>query len=73
MVSVTRIMEKTLFSFAKQWIAGDTLENALSSARQTYKKKMNVIINKLGEYNTSKKIIAETVSEYQTILSSLKK
>lgn len=73
MVSVTRIMEKALFGFAKQWIAGDTLENALSSARQTYKKKMNVIINKLGEYNTSKKIIAETVNEYQTILSSLKK
>ncbi|MEK6964590.1 MAG: proline dehydrogenase family protein, partial [Thermoproteota archaeon] len=43
------------------------------SARQTYKKKMNVIINKLGEYNTSKKIIAETVNEYQTILLSLKK
>ncbi|MEK6965857.1 MAG: proline dehydrogenase family protein [Thermoproteota archaeon] len=73
MVSVTRIMEKALFGFAKQWIAGDTLDDALRSARQTYKKKMNVIINKLGEYNTSKKIIAETVNEYQTILLSLKK
>jgi proline dehydrogenase len=66
-------MEKALFGFAKQWIAGDTLDDALRSARQTYKKKMNVIINKLGEYNTSKKIIAETVNEYQTILLSLKK
>jgi len=73
MVSVTRIMEKALFGFAKQWIAGDTLDDALSSARQAYKKKMNVIINKLGEYNTSKKVIAETVNEYQTILLSLKK
>lgn len=73
MVSVTRVMEKALFGFAKQWIAGDTLDDALSSARKTYKKKMNVIINKLGEYNTSKKIIEETVNEYQTVLLSLKK
>ena len=66
-------MEKVLFAFARQWIAGQSIEDALSSARSSYKKDMNVIINKLGEYNTSKKVIQNTVQEYQTILSALRK
>lgn len=65
-------MEKVLFVFARKWIAGDTIDDALKSAQDSYKKKMNVIINKLGEYHTSKRIINQTVSEYKTILSSLK-
>jgi len=59
--------------FAKQWISGETVEDALYSAQQAYKKQMNVIVNKLGEYHTSKKQIAITVKEYQKILSSLRK
>jgi len=73
MVSGIKIMEKVLFVFAKQWIAGNSIDDALISAQLAYKNKMNVIINKLGEYNKSKKAIDETVKEYQTILSSLKK
>ena len=64
-------MEKALFRFANQWIAGDTISDALESAKDAYKKKMNALINKLGEYNTSNRIIQYTVDEYQTILSSL--
>lgn len=73
MVSVTRLMEKALMGIAKQWIAGDTINDALNSARLSYKNRMNAIINKLGEYHTSKKIVSNTVKEYQTILSSLRK
>lgn len=65
------MMEKALFRFANQWIAGDTISDALESAKDAYKKKMNALINKLGEYNTSNRIIQYTVDEYQTILSSL--
>lgn len=71
MVSGTKIMEKVLFVFARKWIAGDTIDDALMSAQDSYKKKMNVIINKLGEYHTSKRMINQAVTEYKTILSSL--
>ena len=70
-MSSSNLMEKTLFRFANQWIAGDTVSDALESAKDAYKKKMNALINKLGEYNTSNRIIQYTVDEYQTILSSL--
>lgn len=66
-------MEKVLFKFAKQWIAGSTINDALSSAKDTYKNGRNVIINKLGEYHTSKRQISATVSEYQKISNSLRK
>ncbi len=72
MVSATRLMEKALMGIAKQWIAGDTIDDALNSARLSYKNRMNAILNKLGEYHTSKKIVSNTVKEYQTILSSLR-
>ena len=66
-------MEKVLFRFAKQWIAGNTIDDALESARTAYKHNYDVIINKLGEYHTSKKAIGNTVKEYQKILNSLRK
>jgi len=62
-----------LFKVAKQWIAGDTIDDALITARKAYQSGRNVIINKLGEYHTSKKQIEITIKEYQKILSSYKK
>ena len=66
-------MEKILFGFAKQWIAGNTIDDALSAAQSSYKNGMGVIINRLGEYHTSKQIIERTIDEYKTIMSSFKK
>lgn len=71
--SSTQIMEKVLFGFAKQWIAGNTIDNALSAAQTSYKNGMGVIINRLGEYHTSKQIIEKTINEYKIIMSSFKK
>ena len=67
------LMEKFLFRIAKQWIAGDSLEQALESARLAYEEGMDAIINKLGEHLTSKTQIENTVKEYIAIVSSLKK
>jgi len=67
------LMEKILFGVAKQWIAGDTIDDALSAAQVSYKNGMSVIINKLGEYHTSKNIIENTISEYKTIINSFRK
>jgi len=71
--SATRLMEKVLFKVAKQWIAGDTIDDALEAAKDAYKNKRHAIINKLGEYHKSKTPIKKTISEYQIIINSFRK
>ena len=66
-------MEKILFGIAKQWIAGETIDDALKSARESYNGGRHAIINKLGEYHTSKLQIFYTLKEYQLISSSFRK
>ncbi|KAG2477773.1 MAG: Proline dehydrogenase, partial [Nitrosopumilales archaeon] len=73
MVSGMLLMEKILFRFAHQWIAGNTISDALDSAKIAYKNGRHPIINRLGEYLTSKAEIRETVKDYQKIVSSFKK
>jgi len=66
-------MEKILFVFAKQWIAGDSIDDALKSSKLSYKNGRHAIVNKLGEYHKSKTQINKTVKEYQKIVSSFRK
>lgn len=67
------MIEKILFKVARQWIAGQTVNEALLIAKEAYKNGRHAIINKLGEYHTSKKIIMKTVDEYQLIIDSFRK
>ncbi|MGI9566299.1 MAG: proline dehydrogenase family protein [Nitrosopumilus sp.] len=62
-----------MFKIAKQWIAGNTIDDALTSSKDAYQKGRHAIVNKLGEYHTSKKQIATTISEYQKIANSFRK
>ncbi|MDE1769563.1 MAG: proline dehydrogenase family protein [Thaumarchaeota archaeon] len=64
-------MEKVLFKVAKQWIAGDTMEDALKSARNANMNGMSAILNKLGEHMTSESQVSQTVSDYLTLVSNL--
>ncbi len=73
MVEKFGLLEKLLFKVAKQWIAGNTINDALDSAKWAYKNNRNAIINKLGEYHTTEPPIVETVKEYQKIVNSFKK
>ncbi|WP_148703116.1 proline dehydrogenase family protein [Nitrosopumilus piranensis] len=66
-------MEKFLFKIAKKWIAGDTIDDALSSAKDAYGMGRHAIINKLGEYHTTKKQIQDSINDYQKIANSFKK
>ena len=66
-------MEKILFKIAKQWIAGDTKDDALFAAKDAYKNRRHAIVNKLGEYHTSKNQIKETVTQYRSIVSSFRR
>jgi len=72
-VSGKQLMEKFLFKIAKQWIAGNTIDDALISAKNAYKSQRHAIINKLGEYHTSKKQINIAMQEYQKIVNSFRK
>ena len=67
------LMEKVLFKFAKQWIAGNTMEDALKSAQQANQNGMNAILNKLGEHMTSKSQVNQTVADYLTLVSNLRR
>ncbi len=67
------LIEKFLFRVAKQWVAGNTMEDALRYAKDANKKGMNAIINKLGEHITSKNQIEDTVSEYLKLVTNLYK
>ncbi len=73
MVTGIQLMEKFLFKIAKQWIAGNTIDDALVSAKGAYDSGRHAIINKLGEYHTSKKQINTTMKEYQKIINSFRK
>jgi proline dehydrogenase len=73
MVSGIQLMEKVLFKIAKRWIAGNTIYDALESAKNAYDEGRHAIVNKLGEYQTSKKQIKITVTEYQKIVNSYRK
>ncbi len=73
MVSGTQLMEKVLFKIAKQWIAGNTVDDALISAKKAYRLRRHAIINKLGEYHTSKKQIKVVLEEYKKIVKSFSK
>lgn len=66
-------MERALFRVAKQWIAGDTIDSALQSAKIAYKNGRHAIINKLGEYHKTKPPVNKTVKDYQKIVSSFRK
>ena len=72
-VTGTQLMEKVLLKIAKQWIAGNTIDDALASAKNAYQSGRHAIINKLGEYHTSKKQINSTIDEYQRIVNSFRR
>ena len=73
MVKGIQLMEKVLFKIAKRWIAGNNVNDALTSAKIAYKSGRHAIINKLGEYHTSKKQITTTMEEYKKIVNSFRK
>ncbi|MEK6877830.1 MAG: proline dehydrogenase, partial [Thermoproteota archaeon] len=73
MSSSSGLMEKFLFRIAKQWIAGDTMAQAIESARLANKKGMDAILNRLGENVTTKNQVENTVKEYLLLVSNLRK
>jgi proline dehydrogenase len=67
------LIEKLLFKVAKQWIAGDTMDDALKSAREANSHGMSAILNQLGEHYTSNVQVSRAVSDYFTLVSNLQR
>lgn len=65
--------EKLFKKFAKQWIAGDKLDDAVLRAKESNKNGINGIINLLGEHATSEEMTKRTVQEYFDILHLIDK
>lgn len=71
--SQSTLIEKILFKVAKQWIAGDTMDDALKSARDANAHGMNAILNQLGEHFASNVQVSRSVSDYFTLVSNLRR
>ncbi|MBI2126902.1 MAG: proline dehydrogenase family protein [Thaumarchaeota archaeon] len=65
--------EKLFKKFAKQWMAGDTLDDAVLRAKESNKNGINGIINLIGELATSEETTKPTVQEYFEILQAIDK
>lgn len=65
------LLKRFLFKIARNWISGNTYEDALSSAKISNGKGMSAILNFLGEDTTDERIIQQTVNEYIMLLDLL--
>jgi len=66
------LLERILFKISKRWIAGYSNTDAIAEARKSNQNGMSAIINYLGEANTERSQIDNSVSEYFTLLDLLK-
>ncbi len=65
------LTERLLFRVAKRWIAGYNVEDAIRVAGETNKRKIRVIVNRLGEETQDPKLIEGYTQEYLRILDLL--
>lgn len=63
--------ERILKRFARQWIAGDTLEQAIERAKKSNKAGVRGIINLLGEHAESILMTESAMVEYLQILDAI--
>ncbi len=67
------LIEKFLFKIARQWIAGNTMTEAIEYAKHANANGMGAIINRLGEHMSSGQQVENTVTEYLTLVANLRK
>jgi proline dehydrogenase len=68
---MTRIIERLFYRIAKRWIAGYTLQDAINSARDANNRKMQALINRLGEHTPDRNLIQQYVEEYLNLLEAI--
>ena len=57
---------------ARQWVAGETQEDALRASHQANARGIDAIINHLGEHYEDKAIVEGTLNEYASLLRRMR-
>ena len=68
---MTRIIERLFYRIAKRWIAGYTLQDAISAARDANNRKVQALLNRLGEHTPDRNLIQQYVEEYLKLLEAI--
>ena len=68
---MTRITERLFYRIAKRWIAGYTLQDAIKAARDANERKMQALLNRLGEHTPDRNLISQYVEEYLRLLEAI--
>ncbi|MBE0524765.1 MAG: proline dehydrogenase family protein [Methanosarcinales archaeon] len=61
-----------LIHFAKRWVAGEYLEDAVERARSANSRRIRSIINHVGEHNEDIELIGASAVEYSRLLDAVK-
>jgi proline dehydrogenase len=69
---MTRVTERLFYRIAKRWIAGYTLQDAIDAARNANERKMQALLNRLGEHTPDRNLIQQYVEEYLKLLEAIK-
>jgi len=68
---MTRITERLFYRIAKRWIAGYTLHDAIKAASDANERKMQALLNRLGEHTPDRNLISQYVEEYLRLLEAI--
>ena len=61
-----------LIRFARQWVAGETIEDAVRVAQDANRRGIHAIVNHLGEHYREKPPVEATVQEYLRLVAKLR-
>ena len=61
-----------LIRFARQWVAGETIEDAVRVAQEANRRGIHAIVNHLGEHYREKPPVEATVQEYLRLVAKLR-
>lgn len=61
-----------LIRFARQWVAGETMDDALRVAQEADRRGIHAIVNHLGEHYREKPPVEATVQEYLRLVAKLR-
>ena len=69
---MSKLTERLFYRIAKHWIAGYTIEDAVKAAQDANNRKVQVILNRLGEHTPDRKLIQEYSEEYLKLVDVIK-
>jgi len=71
-ITLPGLTERLFWPIAKRWIAGREIDDAIQAAKQANARKIDSIINRLGEHTPDPKLIQEYTEEYLILLEAMK-